>query len=1078
MGGILELIKLIYGSKALSKVLGTRTNVIRLPDNELKQYTKQELNIEAASDKLAQKAKADMKELLADFPRMNDAEKLIFKGNLTRLGNKLGVTQKKQGSAADVLEFGTGEKVSPEGIMSLTEKAGQKNPPTTLMGNLESRIKQLEASGEDLSKMKGQTYDEFMNDITQGQRTMIKLEDEGLVRATAREIIDKDIKSKKIKLPKEIEADFKQGGGEPIDVFRQFYGEDALEQLNSMVPDFRQMYSSKEAAEAAIKKFKFKFKADRPPGSISIEDAKKAEQEFNIVPADSEEGKVITEKLIGKPKASVTELVTAEKIILDMKNMDPMDAMKEANKVLKREGKYKNLKEEDVERIMEDTNDFIFGRDIPEDPEGFAVGGRVGMAGGGILKLAMKFFNDNNPVSAYKKYLKYVKETAQKDPAKLAPEMGGIVVGSELIHRGLRRKLKEAKEKNDTDDSEDTTTEDRTEKAGGGVSQGLDYLMGIERRGYQEGGESMVSPDDAMLSYDQAVEKNRQEQINKNALAQQKFNDYLKEKTGYGNIEDYYQDPERLAYDPRAAEGDITKAIYDAINLEGYKPYGYEDTPFQFEFDKDPNFFYTQEYDDEGRLIKRTPISSEEKQKQIKNYLENALYDQSVYNPYGGFDRFNDDRPTTIEGSKFFLDQLKNLQKRDPDFEKVIKEGKYIDALENRLRYLYDPGEYQKLQETLDPGYSKYASDKQKINKAFGVDDVLYNKEWNDQGAQVAIDSSIYSYLSEGERNIIERSQSLPTYLTGYAQQLIQDARNRKQADQDRREQMLSQADQYASKQMVSPDDAMNQYDISNQMDEVTGVGSGALTAGSLFPKYIDDFQYAAPPGTDIDQVRNLARQTASDKSITALIKDVYNDPDKFKSDFKPKAKQIKTGYPQYLKEGILSATGFQPTSQIGGGTNAARAFLEKIKSVPGAQFLGKVLPGVGIASGVYDVGSRLSQGDYFGAGLGALSAIPFVGIPAAAMQATYDNRNNFGPLIEKATNFFNKLQSAPSNIAENINTAVDSLNPYQQQRYVNYAVENPDRAIQAAQRDQDFRTAIERRDQKQKGGLSYLVGM
>jgi hypothetical protein len=55
MGGILELIKLIYGSKALSKVLGTRTNVIRLPDNELKQYTKQELNIEAASNKLAQK---------------------------------------------------------------------------------------------------------------------------------------------------------------------------------------------------------------------------------------------------------------------------------------------------------------------------------------------------------------------------------------------------------------------------------------------------------------------------------------------------------------------------------------------------------------------------------------------------------------------------------------------------------------------------------------------------------------------------------------------------------------------------------------------------------------------------------------------------------------------------------------------------------------------------------------------------------------------------------------------------------------------------------------------------------------
>jgi hypothetical protein len=343
--------------------------------------------------------------------------------------------------------------------MSLTEKAGQKNPPTTLMGKLESRIKQLEASGEDLSKMKGQTYDEFMNDITQGQRTMIRLEDEGLVRATAREIIDKDIKSKKIKLPKEIEADFKQGGGEPIDVFRQFYGEDALEQLNSMVPDFKQMYSSKEAAEAAIKKFKFKFKADRPPGSISIEDAKKAEQEFNIVPADSEEGKVITEKLIGKPKASVTELVTAEKIILDMKNMDPMDAMKEANKVLKREGKYKNLKEEDVERIMEDTNDFIFGRDIPEDPEGFAIGGRVGYSDG-----TKPSAEENTPSQAIiNRMMAQIKQMSK---------MGADIDTIKTITGASDQMIKDVLGK----------------AFGGSMSNGLDYLMGIERRGYVGGG--------------------------------------------------------------------------------------------------------------------------------------------------------------------------------------------------------------------------------------------------------------------------------------------------------------------------------------------------------------------------------------------------------------------------------------------------------------------------------------------------------------------------------------------------------------------------------------------------------------
>jgi hypothetical protein len=58
----------------------------------------------------------------------------------------------------------------------------------------------------------------------------------------------------------------------------------------------------------------------------------------------------------------------------------------------------------------------------------------------------------------------------------------------------------------------------------------------------------------------------------------------------------------------------------------------------------------------------------------------------------------------------------------------------------------------------------------------------------------------------------------------------------------------------------------------------------------------------------------------------------------------------------------------------------------------------------------------------------------------------------------------FERFIGASGPLAENINTAVSSLNPYQQQRYMNYAIENPDRAIQAAQRDQDFRTAIERR--------------
>jgi hypothetical protein len=752
----------IFGKGFVSRLMGKQSNVITLPSKDAKKFLNTELNIAEASEAAVKKGIEDLEKLVSDTNKLsliNDQELLVITNNTERLAQRV---NPKAGPDAEVINLGTKEKVSPEGIMQLKETMGQRNAPGTLMGDLEGGINKLKASSEDLSKMKGQTLDELMGDFSQGQKTMLKLEDEGLVRAAAREIISRDIKSGKIKLPKELEQDIVQGGGEPVDIWRQFYGEDALEQLDSMVPEFRNMYSPKEAADAAVKKFNFNPQLDRPPGSINIDDAKKTEKDLGI----------------GTLKDDI------------------------------------------------------------EDPEKFAVGGRVGMASGGIaaLKTLIRFLgkdsgkkgsqmlkeinpkqfgykfdmldpemkdavnknrleyleNLSNVIKADKKLLREMKDLPKEwqdfmyKQANEGGNKGRLDIYNKINIDDAIGDIEQMKKNLEFKDIPGKEIQRKMNAEGG--SQGLDYLMGIERRGYAGGGESMVSPDDDMLSYEQAVEKNRQEQMGKNALASQKFDDFLKEKTGYANIDDYYQDPERLAYDPTAAEGDITKGIYDAINLEGYKPYGYEDTPFQFEFDKDPNVFSTAEYDDTGREVKRTPISSEAKQQQIKNYLENALYDQSLLDPnrFG----FSKDKPTTIEGSKFFLDQLKNLQKRDPDFEKVIKEGKYIDALENKLRNLYDPGEYQKLQETLDPGYSKYAQDNLKINKAFDTSDVLANYEYKD-GQRQPIDSSIYGYLSNAERDIIERSQSLPTYLTGYAQQLIQDARNRKQAqdEQDRREQ-------------------------------------------------------------------------------------------------------------------------------------------------------------------------------------------------------------------------------------------------------------------------------------------------
>ena len=67
-----------------------------------------------------------------------------------------------------------------------------------------------------------------------------------------------------------------------------------------------------------------------------------------------------------------------------IKSLKPMDAMKEANSVIARKGKYKDLTPQQSKKILQDTEDHIFERDIPIDPEDMAKGGRAGYYTGGI----------------------------------------------------------------------------------------------------------------------------------------------------------------------------------------------------------------------------------------------------------------------------------------------------------------------------------------------------------------------------------------------------------------------------------------------------------------------------------------------------------------------------------------------------------------------------------------------------------------------------------------------------------------------------------------------------------------------
>jgi len=280
---LLELIARLFGKGAISKTIGSRTNVIKLADNDAKRFIQKELNILEAGDEAVRKGLKDAETLIPDIPKMNDQEILTFTGNLRRLDQRVNPPQKP---AAEVLDMSTQQKVSPEGIESLKESAGQVSPPGTLMGDLELNINKLKASGkklEDIAKEKGgQSLDDIMKGEGQALQGMAQAQREGLVKATANDIMITDIKSGKFPATKEMQQDILQGSPKSLDYFRRFYGEDALEVLDSLGPDLAKIRTSREAADFAKKQFNFEPKMDRAPGSIDLDDAKKAEDEFGL----------------------------------------------------------------------------------------------------------------------------------------------------------------------------------------------------------------------------------------------------------------------------------------------------------------------------------------------------------------------------------------------------------------------------------------------------------------------------------------------------------------------------------------------------------------------------------------------------------------------------------------------------------------------------------------------------------------------------------------------------------------------------------------------------------------------------
>ena len=182
----------------------------------------------------------------------------------------------------------------------------------------------------------------------------------GLTRTAARKILDRA----GIKVPEKADA---------IDVFIKEFGADPLMDVKNVAEEMielERMGKSTKSMDEILEQsgmFDIKRNPDAPKG-ISDEQfeqiKKEVDQEKMLKDFDPTDREPNSEGGINRTSFALGGMKAIMAIINQIKKLDPMDAMKEVNKVIAKEGKYKNLSDTETKKIFDDTQDHIFERDV------------------------------------------------------------------------------------------------------------------------------------------------------------------------------------------------------------------------------------------------------------------------------------------------------------------------------------------------------------------------------------------------------------------------------------------------------------------------------------------------------------------------------------------------------------------------------------------------------------------------------------------------------------------------------------------------------------------------------------------
>ena len=290
---------------------------------------------------------------------MNDAEQMAFLNNIIDYnefgGPKIKTTSELNQQAKDLgLEF--------QGLKSETED---------LQSGIESILKTAKTMKDEAEAGKKKALEDLDTFFQTGGQPFKKKDDkflggsmheEGQLRTAIRTFLQTEYKNGRLKLDDLDKARvmeyFPTIKDDPILVFKKIYGDEAYNKAGSFPGAFEIGENFKHYEEI--------FRENMGEDLLKVKDKKYVGDGTLVLTDEVYEPKPDVDDDIpfaegGRASFAGGKLVS--EIIAAIVKKEPIEALKEVNKVIGKKGKYKNLKDDDINKIVEGTNDWIMQRD-------------------------------------------------------------------------------------------------------------------------------------------------------------------------------------------------------------------------------------------------------------------------------------------------------------------------------------------------------------------------------------------------------------------------------------------------------------------------------------------------------------------------------------------------------------------------------------------------------------------------------------------------------------------------------------------------------------------------------------------